>query len=57
MYQLHSAAINTLVMHSGFCVTASDDRQLRVWPSGFSDDLMEVRALVVALLAYVKARK
>jgi len=42
VYQLHSAAINALVMHSGFCVTASDDRQLRVWPTGFTDYLLEV---------------
>ncbi|KAF5836714.1 WD40-repeat-containing domain protein [Dunaliella salina] len=41
VYQLHSGAINTIVMHSGFCVTASDDRQLRVWPTGFTDYLLE----------------
>lgn len=47
VYQLHGAAINSMVMHSGFCVTASDDKQLRVWPIGFADYLLEVRELLV----------
>lgn len=42
MYQLHSAAINSLVVHDGFVVTGSDDKLLRVWPMDFSDFLMEV---------------
>jgi hypothetical protein len=42
VYQLHSAAINSLVVFDGFCVTGSDDRQLRVWPMDFSDFLLEV---------------
>eukprot|EP00798_Chlamydomonas_sp_ICE-L_P014445 gene14445-20453_t len=41
VYQLHSAAINSLVVHDGFCVTGSDDKQLRVWPMDFSDYLLE----------------
>lgn len=45
VYQLHSAAINALIVHDGFCVTASDDRQLRVWPMDFTDYLLEVRAV------------
>ena len=42
VYQLHSAAINTLVVHDSFCVTGSDDKMLRVWPMDFSDYLLEV---------------
>lgn len=42
VYQLHSAAINSLCIHDGFCVTGSDDKQLRVWPMDFSDYLLEV---------------
>lgn len=44
VYQLHSAAINSLVMHQGLCVTGSDDTLLRVWPLDFADFLMEVSA-------------
>ena len=43
VYQLHSAAINSLVVHDSFCVTGSDDKVLRVWPLDFSDYLLEVR--------------
>ena len=42
VYQLHSAAINSLVVHDSFCVTGSDDKMLRVWPMDFSDYLLEV---------------
>ncbi|KAJ9518454.1 hypothetical protein QJQ45_018495, partial [Haematococcus lacustris] len=41
VYQLHSAAINSIIVHDGFCVTGSDDKQLRVWPMNFSDFLLE----------------
>lgn len=41
VYQLHSSAINSLVVRDSFCVTGSDDRLLRVWPMDFSDFLME----------------
>ncbi|GAX72875.1 hypothetical protein CEUSTIGMA_g330.t1 [Chlamydomonas eustigma] len=41
VYQLHSSAINSLVVHDSFCVTGSDDKLLRVWPMDFSDFLME----------------
>ena len=42
VYQLHSAAINCIVIRDGLCVTGSDDRMLRVWPTDFSDFLLEV---------------
>ncbi|KAK9866441.1 hypothetical protein WJX84_003773 [Apatococcus fuscideae] len=41
IYQLHTGAINQLALHEGFCVTASDDRFLRIWPLDFSDFLLE----------------
>ncbi|KAK9840850.1 hypothetical protein WJX84_006024 [Apatococcus fuscideae] len=41
IYQLHTGAINHLALHEGFCVTASDDRFLRIWPLDFSDFLLE----------------
>ena len=44
IYQLHTGAINQLALHEGFCVTASDDRFLRIWPLDFSDFLLEVQA-------------
>jgi hypothetical protein len=44
VHQLHVGAINSLTLHEGFCVTASDDRMLRVWPLDFGDFLMEVGA-------------
>jgi hypothetical protein len=43
IYQLHVGAINCLVLHEGFCLTASDDHFLRLWPLDFSDHLLEVR--------------
>lgn len=42
VYQLHSAAINCMLVSAGLCVTASDDKFLRVWPLDFSDYLLEV---------------
>lgn len=44
IYQLHTGAINQLILHEGFCVTASDDCFLRIWPLDFSDFLLEVRS-------------
>ena len=43
VYQLHSAAINCLIMHDSFIITGSDDKLLRVWPLDFKDYLMEVK--------------
>lgn len=43
VHQLHLAPINAIAMHDGFCVTASDDKFMRVWPLDFSDFLLEVR--------------
>lgn len=42
VYQLHSAAINCMLVSEGLCVTGSDDRFMRVWPLDFSDFLLEV---------------
>ena len=42
VYQLHSAAINCMVVSEGLCVTGSDDKFLRIWPLDFSDFLLEV---------------
>ncbi|DBA73164.1 TPA: hypothetical protein ACH3X2_010098 [Trebouxia sp. C0005] len=41
VYQLHSAAINCMLVSEGLCVTGSDDKFLRVWPLDFSDFLLE----------------
>ena len=41
VYQLHSSAINSIIVRDSFCVTGSDDKLLRVWPMDFSDFLME----------------
>lgn len=46
VYQLHSAAINCMLVSAGLCVTASDDKFLRVWPLDFSDYLLEVSLMV-----------
>ena len=45
VYQLHSAAINCMLVSEGLCVTGSDDKFLRVWPLDFSDFLLEVGPL------------
>lgn len=42
VYQLHSAAINCMLVSDGLCVTGSDDRFMRVWPLDFADFLLEV---------------
>ena len=41
VYQLHNAAINSLIINEGFCITGSDDRFLRMWPVDFSDYFLE----------------
>ena len=41
VYQLHTGAINTLVVNEGFAITGSDDKYLRVWPIDFSDFFLE----------------
>lgn len=42
VYQLHSAAINCLLVADGLALTGGDDRLLRAWPLDFKDYLMEV---------------
>lgn len=42
VYQLHTGAINAIQINEGFCVTASDDKFVRVWPVDFSDFFLEV---------------
>lgn len=42
VYQLHAAAIHSIAVHDGFCLTGSDDKQLRVWPMDFKDFMLEV---------------
>ena len=46
VFQLHAAAINSLVVCGGVCVTGSDDRLVRMWPLDFSDYLVQVCARV-----------
>lgn len=41
VYQLHSAAINSVALSEGFAITGSDDKVLRVWPTDFSDYFLE----------------
>ena len=41
--RLHSAAIHSIAVNEGFCVTASDDCFLRVWPLDFSDYFLEAK--------------
>ena len=41
IYQLHNSAINSVAINEGFCVTASDDNFVRVWPMDFSDYFLE----------------
>ena len=42
IYKLHSECINSVVLSEGFCITASDDKFVRVWPTDFSDFYLEV---------------
>ena len=41
IYQLHNSAINSIDINEGFCVTGSDDKYVRVWPTDFSDYVLE----------------
>ncbi|GIL93850.1 hypothetical protein Vretimale_214 [Volvox reticuliferus] len=41
IYQLHSAAINCLLVADGLAITGGDDRLLRAWPLDFKDFLLE----------------
>ncbi|KAG2491091.1 hypothetical protein HYH03_010535 [Edaphochlamys debaryana] len=41
VYQLHSAAINVLLIADGIALTGGDDRLLRAWPLDFRDYLLE----------------
>ena len=43
VYRLHDGAITSIAVNEGFCVTASTDQFLRVWPLDFSDYWLEVR--------------
>ena len=54
VYQLHSAAINCMLVSEGLCVTGSDDKYMRVRPLDFSDFLLEVSMLCSALAAFIK---
>ncbi len=42
VFQLHSAAINVLLVADGLAITGGDDRLLRAWPLDFRDYLLEV---------------
>ena len=42
-YQLHSGAICSLAIHSGYAVTGGSDSRLRIWPLDFSDFLLEAQ--------------
>ena len=41
VYRLHDAAIHSIAINEGFCVTGSEDKYLRVWPLDFSDYFLE----------------
>ena len=41
VFKLHDAAIHSIAINEGFCVTGSADRYLRVWPLDFSDFFLE----------------
>lgn len=42
IYKLHSECVNCVVLSEGYCITASDDKFVRVWPTDFSDFYLEV---------------
>lgn len=46
VFQLHSAAINVLLVADGLAITGGDDRLLRAWPLDFRDYLLEVGPLL-----------
>ncbi len=41
VFKLHDGPIHSVAINEGFCVTASADRYLRVWPLDFSDFFLE----------------
>ena len=43
VFRLHDNAIHSLAVNEGFCVTASADHFLRVWPLDFSDFFLEAQ--------------
>jgi WD40 repeat protein len=43
VYKLHNAAINTISINQGFCVTGSSDNFIRVWPLDFSDFYLQAQ--------------
>lgn len=45
VFQLHDAGITSMAINEGFCVTASMDKYLRVWPLDFSDFFLEAQVL------------
>ena len=40
-FKVHDDAITALCVNEGYCVTASDDRTLKVWPLDFSDFFLQ----------------
>ncbi|GBG26317.1 WD repeat-containing protein 90 [Hondaea fermentalgiana] len=43
IYRLHDGPIHALTVNEGFCVTASEDQHVRVWPLDFADFFLEAR--------------
>jgi hypothetical protein len=43
VFKLHDGPIASVAINEGFCVTASADRYLRVWPLDFSDFFLEAQ--------------
>ena len=43
VFQLHSGPVHSLAVNEGFCVTASNDGFLRMWPLDFSAFFLEAR--------------
>ena len=40
-FKVHDSAITALSVNEGYCVTASDDRSIKVWPLDFSDFFLQ----------------
>lgn len=43
IYRLHDGPIHAIAINEGFCVTASEDQHVRVWPLDFGDFFLEAR--------------
>ena len=41
--RIHDAAICSISVSAGFCVTGSEDQYLRVWPLDFSEFFLEAK--------------